>query len=460
MDTSDPAINARAVDLMCVAGSHPQGWEYGVQRGLITEEDRLFLMERRAALAAERAARTAPAMAPASSPVTSPAIPGTRGAVDLQQVSQGLSGDKWGEVPWGDLLNTEFTPNPPFQGGLLAPGELGFLAGPGKVGKSLIALDFAYRVAQGEAWLGDAAQPPRRVLYLDMENTKPQFIGRMRSLGFKPCANLIYLSFPVLGFLDSAEGGATFAEALERYEPELVIVDTLARFIQGEENSRATFNDAYNYSWLRAKARGVAVLRLDHTGKENEDKDPPKSPIGSAGKTHDVDQGWMISELGNKLMLQRTWTRTGEGRDYMEIERQGLKDDVTDRWVDTRHAIVPQGTLVAPGQYKMSRAEAAAVKKAEKQAEKQAEAEARRLKAASEAWERTQVVIEWIRDKYPQIVTDPNSVGIGRVGKDTQQIIAITGQPVAAANIRRAVETVKARLQDKEDPWTGKPLGE
>ena len=195
-------------------------------------------------------------------------------------------------IDWYDLL----TGVPPAMRWLCEPllpeGRHIALFGPPKVGKSLFGLELAACLASGREFLGRTA-PPIRVLYLDDENHRHFDIRpRIKDMCFEAMEleNLVYVDFPDIAPLDTARGGEMLLAEVEEHGCELVILDTLARFVEGAENSNDTWNDFYRYSGMPLKKRGVAMVRLDHSGK-----DQVKGQRGGSAKSGDVDAVWRMS---------------------------------------------------------------------------------------------------------------------------------------------------------------------
>jgi hypothetical protein len=97
------------------------------------------------------------------------------------------------------------------------------------------------------------------------------------------------VDFPNIAPLDTARGGEMLLAEVEEHECELVILDTLARFVEGSENSNDTWNDFYRYTGMPLKKQGVAMVRLDHSGK-----DQAKGQRGGSAKSGDVDAVWQM----------------------------------------------------------------------------------------------------------------------------------------------------------------------
>lgn len=164
-----------------------------------------------------------------------------------------------------------------------------------KVGKSLLLLEMAVAVATGRPVLGTTPDRARRVLYVDFENDpKADIRERLQAMGHGPgdLANLKYLSFPHLAALDSEKGSEQLMAALAAYECEVVVIDTVSRAISGDENENDTWLAFYRHTGLKLKRAGIALVRLDHSGKDEQ-----RGQRGASAKSGDVDAVWRMSKI-------------------------------------------------------------------------------------------------------------------------------------------------------------------
>lgn len=164
-----------------------------------------------------------------------------------------------------------------------------------KVGKSLLLLEVAVAVCQGTEVLGAKVSRPYRVLYVDFENDPEGDIRqRLINMGAEPMGldNLCYLSYPSMSSLDSAQGAADLVAAVQVYRCEVVVIDTISRAIGGEENENDTWLKFYRHTGLEMKRLGVAMIRLDHSGKNE-----AAGMRGGSAKYGDVDAVWKMTRL-------------------------------------------------------------------------------------------------------------------------------------------------------------------
>jgi AAA domain len=237
-----------------------------------------------------------------------------RDGFDPEEVASGKDGasapDDWGLSPinWGsfwdkdsDLADWAMEP-------ILPAGRCTAIYAGAKIGKSLLALDMAAASATGRSSLGQVAQDPVTVLYVDLEMTDADLRERLSDLGYGPdddLSRLVYLQLPTLPGLDSDLGGELLVELAQRHAVTVVVIDTMARAVAGEENSADTYRNFYRYTGRRLKQAGIAVLRLDHQGK-----DAAQGQRGSSAKDDDLDVVFKLtSDGGNNLLLTRTRSR-------------------------------------------------------------------------------------------------------------------------------------------------------
>lgn len=187
-------------------------------------------------------------------------------------------------------------------------------------GKSLLALDVSAAMACGRSVLGHAPRPPMSIVYFDLEMTSDDVRDRLRDLDYGPnddLSNLHYYQLPAIPPLDSREGGEALMAIVEQYQPRLVVLDTMAAIVEGEENSADTYRDFFRYSGRPLKAAGVSLLRLDHAGK-----DPARGQRGSSSKSDELDVVWQLTTTGDQVLLTNKKRRVPYVPDRVALTRQ------------------------------------------------------------------------------------------------------------------------------------------
>jgi hypothetical protein len=203
-----------------------------------------------------------------------------------------------------------------------------------KVGKSLLMLEIAANIAAGREVLGTKPPEPIRTLYVDFENDpRGDVRERLQAMGFAPVdlENLCYLSFPNLGKLDTQRGADELMAAITYYGCEVVVIDTVSRSIEGDENENDTWLSFYRHTGLRLKQAEVALIRLDHSGK-----DESKGQRGGSAKSGDVDAVWRMSKRSDDvydLTCEANRFPVGENRLTLRREEEPLRHVVDSRAV-------------------------------------------------------------------------------------------------------------------------------
>jgi len=205
----------------------------------------------------------------------------------LANVTEKFPRINWAEL-WADEREEEWIVEP-----LLAARRLVALYSAPKVGKSLLMLEIAAAIANGKSLFGYPANPPRRTLYIDFENDpRGDTRARLIDMGYKPddLENLVLLSFPNMSPLDGEKGANELMALVSAYECSVIVIDTVSRAIEGEENENDTWLNFYRHTGLKAKQAGISVIRLDHSGK-----DSSKGQRGGSAKSGDVDAVWRMT---------------------------------------------------------------------------------------------------------------------------------------------------------------------
>jgi hypothetical protein len=207
--------------------------------------------------------------------------------------------------PDGPFWNADESPDEWLIPDFVARGRGHALYAGAKTGKSFVALDAiaAAAIPRHEAWTNLPTGADRiTVVYLDYEMTDSDVRERLEGFGYGPeddYSRFHYVRAMAFGFdLDTHEGGSELlAYALAR-NADLVVVDTLSRAVRGDENDADTVRHFYQSTGGLLKAKGIALLRLDHAGKTAD-----KGQRGSSGKNDDVDVVWKLerTDAGSAL---------------------------------------------------------------------------------------------------------------------------------------------------------------
>jgi AAA domain len=187
-----------------------------------------------------------------------------------------------------------------------------------KMGKSLVALWMAANIANGiDPFSGERFEPVN-IAYLDYEMTPADLRERLEDMGFTPATlkNLHYFLHPTLPKLDTELGGQRLMELLAWYECKAVVIDTVSRVIEGDENSNDTYIKMFNFTGSYLKAAQISLLRLDHEGHLN------GRSRGASAKADDVDLVWQLKASDEGYALNCMHSRINSTSGTIAIKRQ------------------------------------------------------------------------------------------------------------------------------------------
>lgn len=197
--------------------------------------------------------------------------------------------------------------------------SIALFAIPG-TGKSLVALEIGAGCASGRPVLGNPPRDPITVLYVDVENRVPSLVERLQAMGYKPADlnRLVFYSFPPIAALDTMPGGQQILALAVTHGAVLVIIDTTSRVVVGKENDADTYLAFYRHTVVPLRARGIALLRLDHPGK-----DVARGARGSSAKKGDVDAEWLLTKTSEATFdLDRQKERDNHGDSHIALRRR------------------------------------------------------------------------------------------------------------------------------------------
>lgn len=160
-------------------------------------------------------------------------------------------------------------------GAVLTAGGVLQLTGAGKIGKSMLLLNVAYGLALGRDALSFKIDKPRRVLYLNGENSPGTMQERLRCLRGYYCIdnedadrvrqNLLFTSTGLM--LPRNEAVKEMRGNLAEIRPEILILDPLKNFFSGEENSADNMREFMGSVRKLMAEFSLTVIIVHHTGK-------------------------------------------------------------------------------------------------------------------------------------------------------------------------------------------------
>ena len=229
-----------------------------------------------------------------------------------------------------DQLTDEYTPIPWLIDGLIRVGERSDMYGQAGAGKTYLALDMGFSIAQGKPWMGRNTLEGL-VLYIASEN--PQSVeARMKAyrthLKYKGESLCIYKKpFDLFNSDSDSNDLIEFINTSSKTKGKpfrLIIFDTLSKVMVGaNENLTADMNKVMaKIDRIISNAQAHCMV-LHHTGK-----DPSKGARGSNSLLGAIDTELKVDRLQSSRYIEVTKQRDGNDGERIgfDIQSSNLKD--------------------------------------------------------------------------------------------------------------------------------------
>jgi len=160
----------------------------------------------------------------------------------------------------------------------LIENELAVLYGRPKTGKTFAAIDIGLSVATGRDFHGLRVGEPRPVVYVIAEGNPKLFGLRCKAWLAKRGMRRPPATFQILPARVAMNDPAAVRDLIGRIgRPALVVIDTLTRTLNGDENSPADMAKFVSGCDELRDETGAAVLVVHHEGK-TQDRGPMATP--------------------------------------------------------------------------------------------------------------------------------------------------------------------------------------
>lgn len=203
-----------------------------------------------------------------------------------------------------ELLEKEILSTPYYCVPLLPVGGRMVIGAPPKMKKSLLALNFAYSMAEGEPVLGlwQTARP-LCVLIVEQEigelrlKERAGRIQRFRGGGLAP-DNLYLISKDLEIQIDTKRGLEILVQEIEKVKPHVVILDPLRKMHQQKEEDSQQMVYLFRCLEQIQKQFALGMILVHHTTKRSEFRNlsNPESLRGSGEIFADVDTAIMLEQ--------------------------------------------------------------------------------------------------------------------------------------------------------------------
>lgn len=217
--------------------------------------------------------------------------------------------------------------------GIFEEGTLGMLFGPSGCGKSFITIDMAMHIATAlPSWHGHTIFNPGPVVYLAGEG----HYGMRRRLAawtqrHGKSSEGVELHISQSGCdLDTDDGYAKALAAIEALDhaPRVIFVDTLHRFLSGDENSAGDAKIMIDACGRLQQQFGCSVILVHHTGVGAEAQNRGR---GSSAWKGALDFEFSIEKKDDVISLKCRKAKDGPEMEPLHFE---LQDVSIDGWLD------------------------------------------------------------------------------------------------------------------------------
>jgi hypothetical protein len=164
----------------------------------------------------------------------------------------------------------------------LTQAGIAMISAPPKARKSWCVMQMAYGVATGTEWLGFNIPTAKKVAYVQAELPNWMVAERMIQLYGVDAKldNITFFHVPAANLVTD-EDMSNLVEAVESSGAELVIIDPIANFWQGDENSSSSVNRMFD-QLAELQKRNVSVVLVHHARKtEANERLSPQHQRGS-----------------------------------------------------------------------------------------------------------------------------------------------------------------------------------
>jgi len=236
------------------------------------------------------------------------------------------SAPKYQVLTAAELLGINFADRPDVIGDSILPEGGGLiLAGESGVGKSLLALEWAVRLAKARPVLGLPVSRSWRVHYQGQENTLRSMQHRLRrmlrGLDLKDAGTLTF-GDPTMSFDLGLKGDQERLHAcLATVKSEVVILDPLSSFLgAADENNNLAVRSRLDVLTGISRKLGCAFIVVDHFGKPTESQDGAHRTRGASSKKDWCDTliGLTVKPHESKVLRLVTFHKVRHGPDGVQ----------------------------------------------------------------------------------------------------------------------------------------------
>ena len=242
-----------------------------------------------------------------------------------------------------ELTTAKLTPPDPLVHDFIDSGTGIIIAGPPGVGKSWLGFSMALSIATGMPYLDEYATTQHPVLVIDEEGTEWGDQSRMalllEGLGIGSVKDIpLYFAIGKDFKLDQTRGLNAVRRMIDRYQPKLVMIDSLARAHTGDENLSKDMARFFGVTQKLKRHAGSAFMFIHHVRKASilDSDDPGELIRGTSEIRAWVDTAFVVKRgsEGNDMVVHNVKQRWRE-----ELPSFGVRllKDIEGQWIKLGH---------------------------------------------------------------------------------------------------------------------------
>lgn len=209
--------------------------------------------------------------------------------------------------------------------GLWPEQGIGFVAGPPKVFKSFVAMEMAFAIATGEPFLGKFhVDEPRTALIIQQESSKSAYRVRMDNATKKYGeTNNLYILSNYHMTLEEDSTIERLETEIDRLRPAFVVLDPLAAFIKGDENSAQAMGNVVRLLRRLRDTYGTGFCVVHHSAKQNGGLSSERGGMrmrGSSALYAAAEAGLWVDRVDKELPRSRVVCDLKESEPYAPFQ--------------------------------------------------------------------------------------------------------------------------------------------
>jgi len=222
----------------------------------------------------------------------------------------------------------------PLVEGLLPKRKIVLIVGLPEAGKSILSLEIMIELARpgGGFVLGQFKATPVTILFIDEESSDAselvdRFKKMLRAKGLQEeDLDLHILHMNGLN-LCGEEDNRRLREVVSKLKPQLVVIDSLIRVFDGDENSSKDVVKLDRHLQLLVHDFQCSVLMIDHMGKAGYLPNAIKGPKGSIEKIAVIDLGYAVRSVGDERIVEPMKSRWAPRRKPFKFKIRSQEDE-------------------------------------------------------------------------------------------------------------------------------------